>query len=80
MADVKVTAGSSAITGWRVTMTLPSGAAISNMWNGVNSATTGTVTVTNQNYNGSLGAGQSTSFGFQGTGTGSGATVSCTAS
>ena len=79
VADVKVTAGSSAITGWRVTMTLPGGAAISNMWNGVTSGTTGTVTVTNQNYNGSLGAGQATSFGFQGTGTGSGATVSCTA-
>ncbi|NLT55354.1 MAG: rhamnogalacturonan lyase [Actinomycetales bacterium] len=79
VANVNVTAGSSAITGWRVTMTLPSGAAISNIWNGVNSGTSGTVTVTNQNYNGSLGAGQSTSFGFQGTGTGSGATVSCTA-
>ena len=79
VADVKVTAGSSAITGWRVTMTLPSGAAISNMWNGITSGTSGTVTVNNQNYNGSLGAGQATSFGFQGTGSGSGATVSCTA-
>ena len=79
VANVNVTAGSSAINGWRVTMTLPSGAAVNNMWNGVNSGTSGTVTVTNQSYNGRLGAGQTTNFGFVGTGTGAGATVSCTA-
>jgi len=79
VANVNVTAGSSAIDGWRVSMTLPSGAVLTNIWNGVNSGTSGTVTVANQSYNGRLGAGQTASFGFQGTGTGAGATVSCTA-
>jgi len=79
VANVNVTAGSSAINGWRVTMTLPSGASIGNMWSGTASGTSGTVTVTNAAYNGRLGAGQTTNFGFVGTGTGAGATVSCTA-
>ena len=80
VANVTVAAGSTSISGWRVTLNLPSGAAIANIWNGVNSGTTGTVTVSNASYNGAVSAGQSASFGFQGTGSGSGATVSCTAS
>ncbi|MEV2242535.1 cellulose binding domain-containing protein [Micromonospora sp. NPDC049891] len=80
VASVNVTAGSSALTGWRVTLNLPSGASVSSMWNGVNSGTSGTITVSNQSYNGRLAAGQSTSFGFQGTGNGSGATATCTGS
>ncbi|NLT53519.1 MAG: PHB depolymerase family esterase [Actinomycetales bacterium] len=79
VANVNVTAGSSAINGWRVTMTLPSGASIGNLWNGANSGTSGTVTVTNAAYNGRLGAGQTTNFGFVGNGTGAGTTVTCTA-
>ena len=75
-----VTAGSAALTGWRVTLALPGGAAISSLWNGVPSGTSGTVTVSNQSYNGRLAAGQSTTFGFQGTGTGGGATATCTGS
>ncbi|SCF26639.1 Cellulose binding domain-containing protein [Micromonospora matsumotoense] len=77
VANVSVTAGTSALTGWRVTLTLPGGTSVSSVWNGVASGTSGTITVTNQSYNGRLGAGQSTSFGFQGTGSG---TVTCTAS
>ncbi|GAA3585945.1 hypothetical protein GCM10022419_080030 [Nonomuraea rosea] len=69
--------GTTPLTGWTVTLTLPAGAAISSLWNGVNSGTTGTVTVANAGYNGAVGAGQSTSFGFTGTGSGSGATASC---
>ncbi|MEU1755476.1 cellulose binding domain-containing protein [Micromonospora matsumotoense] len=80
VANVSVTAGTSALTGWRVTLTLPGGTSVSSVWNGVASGTSGTITVTNQSYNGRLGAGQSTSFGFQGTGSGTGATVTCTAS
>jgi len=76
-ADVTVTAGSGAISGWRVTLNLPGGTTLTGIWNGVNTGTSGAVTVTNQSYNGALGAGASTSFGFQGTGSGSGATVSC---
>lgn len=79
VANVNVTAGGTAINGWRVTLTLPSGSAITNLWSGVNSGTTGTVQVTNASYNGKLGAGQATSFGFQGSGSGTGVTVSCTA-
>ncbi|MEV4715462.1 cellulose binding domain-containing protein [Micromonospora sp. NPDC049374] len=78
VANVTVTAGSAALTGWRVTLILPNGASVSSMWNGVNSGTSGTITVANQSYNGRLAAGQSTSFGFQGTGNGSGATATCT--
>ncbi|WP_208798116.1 cellulose binding domain-containing protein [Microbispora triticiradicis] len=79
VANVNVTAGGSAIDGWRVALTLPAGATIISLWNGVNTGTSGAVTVTNQSYNGRLSAGQGTSFGFQGNGTGAGATVTCTA-
>ncbi|SCF12777.1 cellulose binding domain-containing protein [Micromonospora chokoriensis] len=80
VANVSVTAGAAALTGWRVTLTLPSGAAVTSLWNGVASGTSGTVTVANQSYNGRLAAGQGTSFGFQGTGNGSGTTATCTGS
>jgi len=79
-SSVNVTAGSAAISGWKVTLNLPSGASVASLWNGTASGSSGTVTVSNASYNGSLAAGQSTNFGFQGTGSGSGATVSCTAS
>ena len=77
VAAVRVTA-SAAISGWKVTLTLPSGTAVANAWNGVASGTTGTVTVTNASYNGALAAGQGTDFGFQGTGSATGITASCT--
>ncbi|MEU7752264.1 cellulose binding domain-containing protein [Micromonospora sp. NPDC049171] len=80
VATVTVTAGTTALTGWRVTLNLPSGASVSSVWNGVASGTSGTITVANQSYNGRLGTGQSTSFGFQGTGNGSGTTATCTGS
>ena len=79
VANVNVTAGSSAISGWKVALNLPSGATITQLWSGTQSANSGNVTVSNVNYNGSVGAGQTTNFGFQGTGSGAGATVSCTA-
>ncbi|MDY7089938.1 MAG: cellulose binding domain-containing protein [Actinomycetota bacterium] len=77
VANVTVTAGSAALNGWRVSLGLPSGAAVSTLWNGVVSGSGSTVTVTNASYNGRLGAGQTATFGFQGTGSGSGATVTC---
>ncbi|MEU8169980.1 cellulose binding domain-containing protein [Micromonospora sp. NPDC049004] len=80
VATVTVTAGTAALTGWRVTLTLPSGAAVSSLWNGVASGTSGTITVANQSYNGRLAAGQSASFGFQGTGNGTGTTATCAGS
>ena len=79
-ASVNVTAGSSAIHGWTVTMSLPSGAAVTSTWNATASGT-GTMQFTNVSYDGSLTPGQTTNFGFQGTGTGQGMTVtSCAAS
>jgi len=77
---VNVTAGSSAINGWTVHLTLPSGVTIQSLWNGTNSGTSGAITVKNASYNGGLGAGASTSFGFTALGNSSPApsSVSCT--
>lgn len=80
VATVKVTAGSTAISGWRVTLTLPAGTTVTNSWSGQFSGSSGTVQVTNMPYNGALAAGQSTEFGFQAAGTTTGGTVTCTAS
>jgi cellulase/cellobiase CelA1 len=79
VAGVVVTAGSTVVNGWRVALTLPSGAVITSVWNAVSTGTTGTVTMANQSYNGQLAPGQTASFGFQGTGTGGGATATCSA-
>ena len=77
VSDVKVTAGSTPLNGWRVTVTLPSGS-VTNVWNG--QANGGAqITVANAPWNGQVNAGQSTTFGFQGTGSGAGATVTCAA-
>ncbi|WP_232234628.1 cellulose binding domain-containing protein [Actinoplanes sp. N902-109] len=80
VAGVVVTAGSSALTGWRVTLTLPGGTSVSSVWNAVSTGTSGTVTMANAGYNGRLAAGQTASFGFQGTGSGSGVSAACSAS
>ncbi|WP_433131347.1 cellulose binding domain-containing protein [Micromonospora sp. CA-240977] len=68
------------VNGWTVGLTLASGQAISSLWGGVNSGTTGTVTVRNAAYNGTLAPNASTTFGF--TATGNGATppgaITCT--
>ncbi|MBV1853079.1 extracellular catalytic domain type 1 short-chain-length polyhydroxyalkanoate depolymerase [Catellatospora tritici] len=79
VGNVHVTAGTGGIRGWRVTLTLPSGASVVNSWNGVFAGTSGTIQVTNMPYNGQLGAGAATDFGFQANGTSPTATVSCTA-
>ncbi|MEV2242522.1 carbohydrate-binding domain-containing protein [Micromonospora sp. NPDC049891] len=80
-ADVRVTAGSSAINGWRVTWTFANGQTISQSWNATISASGSAVTATNVSFNGSLAAGASTTFGFLGTWNGSNAapTLTCTA-
>lgn len=68
------------VNGWTVRLTLASGQAISSLWNGTNTGTTGNVTVKNASYNGTLGPNASTTFGF--TATGNAATppgnISCT--
>jgi acetylxylan esterase len=79
VGGVTVTAGASTLTGWTVTLALPSGTALTQVWNGQATGSTGTVRVTNASWNGRLTAGQSTRFGFQGTGSGTGVTATCTA-
>ncbi|MET8090552.1 endo-1,4-beta-xylanase [Micromonospora sp. NPDC005220] len=80
VATVKVTAGSAGTSGWNVSVTLPSGASVTNTWSATASGSTGTVRFANVDYNGRLGAGQVTEFGFQGNGSAAGITPTCTAS
>jgi endo-1,4-beta-xylanase len=80
VATVRVTAGNSAINGWAVSLTLPSGATIANAWNANRSASTGAVRFTNMPYNGGVPAAGQTEFGFQSSGTAGSLTPSCTAS
>ena len=72
--------GATAINGWTVRLTLASGQAISSLWNGVNTGTSGSVSVRNADYNGTVGANASTTFGFTATGNGAAAPsgVTCT--
>ena len=70
-ANVTVTnTGSSAINGWTLAFTLPTGQTITNGWNATYSPTSGRVTATNVSYNAGLAPGASVSFGFQATHTG----------
>ncbi|WP_433721227.1 GH12 family glycosyl hydrolase domain-containing protein [Actinoplanes sp. CA-051413] len=59
--------GNSALNGWTLGFTLPSGQAVTNSWNATLSGTSGALTARNSAHNGSIPAGGSTSFGFQGT-------------
>ena len=79
VANVRVTAGSSALNGWTVTIALPSGATVTNAWSADRSGNTGTTSWRNVSYNGQVGAGQSTEFGFQGTGTAGSLSPTCAA-
>ena len=74
--------GSTAITGWTVTLTFPSGQTITQLWSGVLTLNGSTATITNAAWNGSLAVGGTTVFGFIGTWTGSNAvpTGTCSAS
>jgi cellulase/cellobiase CelA1 len=56
--------GSATITSWNVALGLGSGQSITNLWNGVNSGTSGSVSVRNANYNGTIAGNGSTTFGF----------------
>jgi endo-1,4-beta-xylanase len=81
-AEVRVTAGSAAISSWTVTWTFANGQSITQVWNATASGSPA-VTARNVSYNGSLGAGASTTFGFLGSWNGTNAVpspVNCTAS
>ncbi|MEU1587312.1 cellulose binding domain-containing protein [Micromonospora sp. NPDC005710] len=80
-AEVTVANNSSTpLNGWTVGLTLASGQAISSLWSGVNTGTSGSVTVRNAPYNGAVGPNASTTFGFTATGNGATApgSVTCT--
>ncbi|GIJ28562.1 hypothetical protein Vqi01_37240 [Micromonospora qiuiae] len=80
--EVRVTAGTRAISNWTVTWTLPSGQAITQAWNATVTTQGSTVTARNVSYNGSLAPGASTTFGFLGSSSGAPGipTPTCTAS
>jgi chitin-binding protein len=80
-ADVRVSAGAAAISGWTVTWTFANGQAVSSTW-GANITANGTaVTASNVGYNGGVPAGGSVTFGFLGSWTGANGvpTATCTA-
>ena len=52
------------LNGWTVRLTLAGGQTLGNIWNGVNTGTSGAISVRNASYNGSVGANASTTFGF----------------
>ncbi|MFC7483948.1 cellulose binding domain-containing protein [Luedemannella flava] len=60
--EVTVKAGSSPITSWRATWTLPSGQSITQLWSGQLSTSGSNVTVTNASWNGSIAANGTTTF------------------
>jgi mannan endo-1,4-beta-mannosidase len=80
--EVRVTAGSAAITGWTVTWTFANGQSITQFWNATITSSGSGVTARNLSYNGNLSAGATTTFGFLGSwnGTNSSPSPSCTAS
>ena len=71
--------GSATLNGWTVKLTLASGQTITQLWNGVNTGTSGAVIVKNASYNGTLSGGGSTTFGYTGSGSaGTPTNISCT--
>ena len=80
--EVRVTAGSSAISGWTVTWTYANGQTVSQAWNATVTSSGPNVTSRGVSYNSALAAGATTTFGFLGSwnGTNSPPAVSCAAS
>lgn len=60
-------AGSSAVEGWKLAFTLPSGQRVTNAWNASVSPSSGAVTASGLGGNARIAPGGSQSFGFQGT-------------
>jgi endoglucanase len=78
--QISVTAGSSAINGWKLTFSLPSGVSIGQLWNGTLTTSGSTATVTNVSWNGALAAGATAQVGFTAGGAASSLNVTCAAS
>jgi beta-mannanase len=74
--------GTTALSGWRLTWTLPSGQSVSQLWNGTLTKSGSSVTVTNLAWNGALAPGSGVEVGLLGSSTGSPIaipSVTCTA-
>jgi lysophospholipase L1-like esterase len=72
--------GTTSITGWTTTLGLATGQTIVNLWDGVNTGTTGTVPVRNASYNGTIAPSGSRTFGYVANGNGATApTLACAA-
>jgi poly(hydroxyalkanoate) depolymerase family esterase len=67
---------STAVNGWSLVFTLPSGQTITSGWNATYSPSSGQVTAKNMSYNAAIPAGGSTSIGFQANQTGNAAAPS----
>lgn len=57
--------GTTAVNGWQLGFTLPSGQTISNGWGATYAPATGTVTATNATYNGTIAPGAGVTIGYQ---------------
>jgi poly(hydroxyalkanoate) depolymerase family esterase len=72
--------GTSAVSSWTVALGLQSGVSIVNLWDGVNTGTSGNVTVRNASYNGSIAGGGTRTFGYVANGSSAGTpTLGCSA-
>ena len=70
-ASISITnTGTSAINGWTLRFTLPSGQSVTSGWNATFSPASGQVSATNVSYNATLAPGATVDIGFQGTHTG----------
>ncbi|MDB1090020.1 cellulose binding domain-containing protein [Streptomyces sp. ACA25] len=63
--------GTRALNGWTVGMTLAPGQSFSNVWDGQNTGSSGSITVRNASWNGTVSPGATVSFGFVVTGSSS---------
>jgi dienelactone hydrolase len=77
-AEVTVTAGAAALSGWRVGWTFGNGQTVTQVWGGRHTASGSAQTVTNETWNGNLAAAASTTFGFLGSSTGANSAPSAT--
>lgn len=69
LGSVTVTnTGTAGFTGWTVRLAMAPGQSIVNLWNGVNTDTTGTVSVTDSSFNAAIDSGGTQLFGFVATG------------
>ena len=79
-ATVTVTAGGTAINGWKVVWTFANGEQISQLWSATYAVSGSTVTAQNVGWNGALAANAATSFGYTASGTPAPVAVTCTSS